>query len=693
MTVRRSFRRLLTAVAMFMLVSCGGPSDRTVPPAPKDVTSEPITAGVRVSWTASGRGITGFGIDRRTLTVTQGHAGAAIMPLGTQPASTVFEKVGDAPKDASHFDDLTAEPGNTYVYRVVAIGNGGSSPPTQQTNPPVAPLAGVQLRLSIVGTGTVSVGQAGNADERACATTCTLSYAPGAELTLTPKATDGQEFAGWSGACEGVGPCSLTLDEPKAVSAAFGNKVLSVVLQGDTGVTIAISPGASGVGSEVCALEPGQACNVVYQDQVDLDASIQLQKSTAETGSVAEPLQGCESQATGDYVYCTIRVPSGRTVVTATVVHPPRAEDDEYEMLEDGSLVVATPGVVANDEDSPGDVLHALLDASASHGKLDLSENGSFTYNPVLDFAGTDAFTYHARDAYGNTSAAAAATLTVIPVNDAPVFHIDSDPPTVKVGAGVQTIPNFAQDIGPGGGPDETEQVLRFETSWPDDGPLRFSTAPSLALDGTLTYTPQPGTYGKAAVNATLIDDGGTKHGGVDRSSLGFTIKVDPMFLRYSSVGGGSLAADPPPVDGGYDRGTVVTLTASAEPAHRLARWGGACQGVNPAQRTCTLTMAEDLTVSATFESVHTLTVIVSSQYGSASVTSDPSGINRCAGSCTADFGADSTVTLEANSSTYWVVFDHWEGPCDGTRDDVAVCTVTMDADKTITAKFKGSWE
>lgn len=692
MNLHRALRAVLAATLLLLLASCGAPSRTSVPAAPSNVRTEPIAGGVRVRWDAGAPDITGFDIERASVEAGSNRASAL--------ATGSFTKIGSAPKGATHyddrsFDDSSTTAGRTYRYRVIAEGADGASSPAEQTNPPVAPLPGVALSLELKGSGTVSVDD--GIEVHSCEASCTLTYPDDSDLNLSATGRDDHAFAGWTGACTGAGPCALKLDGPATVGATFATKVLSVTLQGDVGVTITISPGADGSGSEECVLRPGDTCAIAYQDQVDLTASIQLQKSTAEPGSVFRPLQGCASNTSERFVYCLVNVPDGHTQVTATVVRPPQALDDAYEVLEDGALDVAAPGVLANDEDSLGDLLRAFLDTPTSKGNLDLDESGSFRYRPGTDFTGSDAFTYHARDAYGNTSELAMATITVIPVNDAPVFRIAADPPVVKVGAGAQEIPDFATDIDPGGGPDEEDQILRFETALSEGSSLAFTTPPRLALDGTLTYTPAFGSFGKATVTVTLIDDGGTENGGVDRSSRSFTIKVDPMFLRYETTGGGSLSVAPLPTNGGYARDTVVTLTATAGPGERLVGWGGACGATDPAKSTCTLTMTEDLNASAIFEQVHTLTVIISSRFRFASVTSDPAGIDVCTNRCSAAFKAGTEVTLTAKSSNaYLATFDGWDdaGACSSTVDDGEdTCTVTMDADKTVTAQFKVPWD
>ena len=61
-------------------------------------------------------------------------------------------------------------------------------------------------------------------------------------------------------------------------------------------------------------------------------------------------------------------------------------------------MISAADGVLANDVDVDGQSLSAVLIANVSQGALTFNGNGSFTYTPDLDFAGTDTFTYRATD-------------------------------------------------------------------------------------------------------------------------------------------------------------------------------------------------------------------------------------------------------------------------------------------------------
>lgn len=50
---------------------------------------------------------------------------------------------------------------------------------------------------------------------------CTETYAGGTSVTLTATPSAGSTFAGWSSACTGTGPCTVTMDSAKTVAAKF----------------------------------------------------------------------------------------------------------------------------------------------------------------------------------------------------------------------------------------------------------------------------------------------------------------------------------------------------------------------------------------------------------------------------------------------------------------------------------------
>jgi hypothetical protein len=95
---------------------------------------------------------------------------------------------------------------------------------------------------------------------------------------------------------------------------------------------------------------------------------------------------------------------------------PPAAVDDSYSTIVNMTWNVVTEGgVLGNDTDAENDPLTAVLVTDVSNGTLSLnpSPDLSFTYDPNLDFVGTDSFTYFANDGTVNSAAPATVTITV----------------------------------------------------------------------------------------------------------------------------------------------------------------------------------------------------------------------------------------------------------------------------------------
>ncbi len=73
------------------------------------------------------------------------------------------------------------------------------------------------LTVSVTGSGTVTDGQ----KLITCPTTCDADYPSGTEVELTASPGPDHFFDHWDGACDGAGPCSITMDKDAAVGAVF----------------------------------------------------------------------------------------------------------------------------------------------------------------------------------------------------------------------------------------------------------------------------------------------------------------------------------------------------------------------------------------------------------------------------------------------------------------------------------------
>jgi VCBS repeat-containing protein len=173
--------------------------------------------------------------------------------------------------------------------------------------------------------------------------------------------------------------------------------------------------------------------------------------------------------------------PAGQDLV---VIGPPNqapkaAGDGPYSVVEGGTLNMAAPGVLANDTDAEGDGLSAVLVSGPSNASsFVLNGDGSFSYVHNGGETTSDSFTYKANDGTADSNVATV-TITVTPVNDAPVANNESY--TVGEG-GTLTVP--------------TPGVLGNDTDAENDtlnavlvsGPEHASSSFSLNGDGSFTY-------------------------------------------------------------------------------------------------------------------------------------------------------------------------------------------------------------
>ena len=94
-----------------------------------------------------------------------------------------------------------------------------------------------------------------------------------------------------------------------------------------------------------------------------------------------------------------------------------QAAGNSYITDEDVALTIGAPGVLGNDFDLWP--LQAGVDVDPANGTLALASDGSFTYSPDPDYYGLDTFSYFATN--GQYTDTAVVTVTINPVNDAPV--------------------------------------------------------------------------------------------------------------------------------------------------------------------------------------------------------------------------------------------------------------------------------
>jgi hypothetical protein len=172
----------------------------------------------------------------------------------------------------------------------------------------------------------------------------------------------------------------------------------------------------------------------------------------------------------------------------------PTGQADSYTTNINTQLVVADPGVLANDTADDGWALSAVKLTDPAHGTLVLSSTGGFTYTPTTGYTGSDSFTYYAKNAYAES---AATTVTITIINPVPTAENDSysvyanHTLTVAAASGL-----LLNDTGAG-------TLTAVKMTDPSHGSL------SLNSDGCFTYTPTTNYSGSDSYTYKAHNAGG----------------------------------------------------------------------------------------------------------------------------------------------------------------------------------------
>jgi VCBS repeat-containing protein len=223
--------------------------------------------------------------------------------------------------------------------------------------------------------------------------------------------------------------------------------------------------------------------------------------------------------------------------------------DEAYETDEDTTLEVsALAGVLANDTDIDGDTLTAILvdGLGPHHGTLTLNPDGSFTYTPDENFHGLDGFSYRVSDGTVESDAIAV-TITVNPVNDAPVAAPDTygTPNNVKLIVASPGV--LLNDTDPDG-----DGLVASLVSGPSHGTL------TLLPSGSFTYQANAGFVGADTFVYEASD-------GLASSQATVTINVTATNAKPIAVNDPNPASNPnPPHAGDYSTTANSPLSISA---------------------------------------------------------------------------------------------------------------------------------
>ncbi len=224
-----------------------------------------------------------------------------------------------------------------------------------------------------------------------------------------------------------------------------------------------------------------------------------------------------------------------------------------------------------------------------------------------------------------------------------------------------------------------------------DQASCDSSSSPCSITEGTvvvITANPNP-TY--------RISSWGDACSSVDRSMNTCTITINgntTVSVTFEAIihtftlmtgSNGSLSTDQIGCDSSSSpcsirEGTVVLITSNPNPTYRVSSWGNACSSVDRSMNTCTLTINGDTIASVTFEliPIHTLTLTAGSN---GSLSTDQMGCDSSSSPCSIPEGTEVVITAIPNS-TYRV--SSWEDACSGVRKSMSTCTITINANTTV---------
>ena len=179
----------------------------------------------------------------------------------------------------------------------------------------------------------------------------------------------------------------------------------------------------------------------------------------------------------------------------------PVAQDDSASVDEDNKILI---DVLANDSDADGDALEIVLGKEPSYGSVKVVDN-KIEYTPNKDYNGQDSFTYSVSDSK-EQSQEATVSITINPVNDAPVAEDDSE--SVDEGSRVLI------DVLKNDSDVEGDTLTIKSVTQPENGEAKI-------VDNKIEYTPNEGFSGDDSFSYTIEDE----HNAVATANVTVTVE------------------------------------------------------------------------------------------------------------------------------------------------------------------------
>ncbi|MBX3273381.1 MAG: hypothetical protein KF729_24170 [Sandaracinaceae bacterium] len=485
----------------------------------------------------------------------------------------------------------------------------------------------LSVTLAGAGAGTVRSEPAGID----CGAGCAALFAHGASVVLTASPDAGSTFTGWGGACSGAGAvCTVTLDQARAVTATFARRRwdLDVTLGGAGAGRVTLTPGA---------IDCGARCTGAFEH----GASVTL-RAVADASST---FVGWGGACSGAAATCAVSMTEARAV-SATFALGERELTVTRVGSGEGTVVSSPVGI-----DCGADCTHTF----------------DFGTTVTLSARAADSSTF---DGWSGACSGAAPTCSVRVTEAAAVSASFTLRPrtlsVTRVGAGTVS----SSPAGIACGADCSED-------YPHGTPV---TLTATAATGW-AFAGWSGACSGAASTCTVTMSAARA------VTATFRITTRTLSVRRAGTGAGTVTSVPSGIACGatcardFDYGTSVTLTATPDGAtSRFAGWAGACAGT---ASTCTVSMTEAESATATFTLLDRPLDVTVAGTGSGRVTSAPAGVD-CPGTCRGTWPHGEVVVLTARAADD-STFAGWAGACSGAEP---TCSVRLEAAAATTATF-----
>ncbi|MET0553422.1 MAG: ELWxxDGT repeat protein [Vicinamibacteria bacterium] len=498
---------------------------------------------------------------------------------------------------------------------------------------------------------------------------CEYAAAPGTTLTLTPIAGPALSFVGWTGACSGNGPCTLTMSDLQETEAHFTDELTLTVGVGGTGEGhVDLYSPFSPTGTVCTSSAPCSLANVPRSTTFRVWAR-------PAPGSIFTgwDLEGCANWG----ALCEFTLVD-HTTVTAQFSPAPRTLSINLSSQESGlgsvnadppgtTCTLATPGSVQNCSESYVTAALVTLTATAAPGSIFTGWTGA------CSGTGGCTVTMSSNQNVGAAFASSRTLTTTLTGLQNGAGSVTASPS----GTICALTPPAATTQCQG---DHAHGTIVTLTASPAAG--FYFTGWSGACTGT---APTCSISMSSAQQVTAAFGG----------SPVLTLQID------ASPGGmGSVRVDPPDTlctastptgieacNYQHSYGELVTLTALPPEGWMFAGWSATgCSGVGP----CTVTMSQNTTVAAAFRRLYSIWLSVTGE-GNAHgrVDIEPAGgpcevIPSAAAFCAWTFGEGTIVRLTPKPA-FGTVFDGWSGGCAGTGN----CEIALTENVGLGARFR----